>query len=30
VSNNTTNMVRLPARNQDVSLQSYINSRYGT
>ena len=30
VNNNTTQMVRLPARNQDVSLQNYMNTRYGT
>lgn len=29
VSNNTTQIVRLPSRNQDVSLQKYMNSRYG-
>lgn len=30
VNNNTTQVVRLPARNQDVSLQNYMNTRYGT
>lgn len=28
VNNNTTQMVRLPARNQEVSLQNYMNRRY--
>jgi len=28
VNNNTTQIVRLPPRNQDVSLQTYMNSRY--